>query len=164
MTDYNLKRANNIKSAIKAIEKDMDTLNQMLVCDYTVIELQTKNAKSTDDYATIKATLPYNIRKMVLEEALYSRERQLRELNKKFEEIWVMKDLQNSFIRELARFLKKWNNEKILIRQLDGKYYISFESNGDELLIKSLDSKNDIVEDIVTIDKGPCEMDISEED
>lgn len=75
-----------------------------------------------------------------------------------------MKDLQNSFIRELARFLKKWNNEKILIRQLDGKYYISFESNGDELLIKSLDSKNDIVEDIVTIDKGPCEMDISEED
>lgn len=87
MTDYNLKRANNIKSAIKAIEKDMDILNQMLVCDYTVIELQTKNTKSTDDYATIKATLPYNLRKMVLEEALYSRERQLRELNKKFEEL-----------------------------------------------------------------------------
>lgn len=87
MTDYNLKRANNIKSAIKAIEKDMDVLNQMLVCDYTTIELQTKNAKSTDDYATIKATLPYNLRKMVLEEALYSRERQLRELNKKFEEL-----------------------------------------------------------------------------
>jgi hypothetical protein len=74
-----------------------------------------------------------------------------------------MKDLQNSFIRELARILKNWNIEKISIRQLDGKYYISFESNGDELLIKSLDSKNDIVEDIVTIDKGPCEMDISEE-
>lgn len=75
-----------------------------------------------------------------------------------------MKDLQNSSIRELARILKKWNNEKILIRQFDGKCYISSESNGDELLIKSLDSKNDIVEDIVTIDKGPCEMDISEED
>lgn len=75
-----------------------------------------------------------------------------------------MKDLQNSFIRELARILKNWNIEKISIRQFDDKCYISFESNGDELLIKSLDSKNDIVEDIIAIDKGPCEMDISEED
>jgi prefoldin subunit 5 len=86
MTREKLQKLNNIDRAIKTIEAEMDAINQMLVCDYTQLYVSTKNVKSTDEKSRIQVSVPSNIRKLILEEMLYSRERHLRELSKKFRE------------------------------------------------------------------------------
>lgn len=84
MTREKLQKLNNIDRAIKTIEAEIDVINQMIVCDYTQLYVTTKNVKSTDDRS--KISVPTNIRKLILEEMLYSRERHLRELSKRFRE------------------------------------------------------------------------------
>lgn len=84
MTREKLQKLNNIDRAIKTIEAEIDVINQMIACDYTQLYVTTKNVKSTDDRS--KISVPTNIRKLILEEMLYSRERHLRELSKRFRE------------------------------------------------------------------------------
>jgi hypothetical protein len=86
MTREKLQKLNNIDRAIKTIEAEIDVINQMLVCDYTQLYVSTKNVKSTDEKSRIQVSVPSNIRKLILEEMLYTRERHLRELSKKFME------------------------------------------------------------------------------
>lgn len=86
MTREKLQKLNNIDRAIKTIEAEIDVINQMIVCDYTQLYVTTKNVKSTDDRSKIQVSVPTNIRKLILEEMLYSRERHLRELSKRFME------------------------------------------------------------------------------